>query len=1281
MQTKHWEKAATKLSRRAGNFHVWKEELVRSLSAVAPLDRYIDHSPLIAGSFLAPPVLSAFPTYAEESNLHNYQENDANVRKLMRAVMEQDEWALVQNETSARSMFAAITLRHAAGTAVTLWTLWEKLLTISIDGTSADNIHKAVADSRTILDRIWAMGVPTRDTMRVGALLRAVNGFDKILPQLIDDVAKNRLTEDAIVRRLETEAELLSRNGLVADQYAAIVITDDTMCLRCSGFGHIARKCPSSPQVSEAAHVKAALAKRKDKHTPASAPKSNWRDRDGKKFPPKDGQRKRTGQAHALTLNGVTYVPSTSPVAAPAVADESASASGSDEEGAGAAAEWASALEVDMDNADSATLAAIMAAHAVLRPDTSIIGAASTEDHFLAALAGLTPLPATDGEQCTNAPHPLTVNPATVAYLGQDAWFLDSGATLHCTPEESDLEDVRDVSPIPIRGVGGDRMYARKSGSRVFRLPDGSTLTVSGVLVIPGASLRLISVGRLADAGMKTLFDHKRASVLSPRDDRVLVSATRVGTGLYAIDVGADHTVNAVQSGIPIATWHGRFGHPSADHIEKLVATHAVKGMHVDLSHRPPVCQPCIRGKQKRAAVPKRRAGERAAAFLDLVYVDLTGSQERVATPNGEHYTMNLLDDHTSWPWTFLLKSKDEALPTLIAWHARICRKTGRTLGALNIDNGELRSHALEAWAAPRGITVRFTSPYTSSDNGRVERLHHSIDNCGRAMRIAAGLPETTWGEFVKTASYLFRYRVTKTLPNGVTPYEARFGKKPDVSHLREVGCKAFVLIQNQHVTKIQPKSLEAVFVGYDPTSKSYRLWHRQLRKVMISRNVVFVETHQLAPTPLKPGVSVGAHDPTSPSAPTGWPDPADPPACAPAVPPRVDLPEPSAPPPSSTVPNVSESIPPDEPVADMPRPKRATRAPVKPDSENPLRDRMREDIRAGADRARKRRADGKGPGYDAYVEVERDHSLPEEDVLGAVREEEVSGSELFGEMLDDELVELLASLDVPADDDATLTLKEALAGPEREQWRQALIDEFTSIEKMGVFRLIRRSDVPAGRRILRGKAVLKRKRNEHGAIVRWKARWVVKGFLQVFGLDYNKTTSPTARLETLRILCHIVATHDLELRQFDVKTAFLHGDLPEDERIYMEQPPGFEDPARPDDIWEVLKGIYGMKQAGRVWNKRLNGDMTAGFGFHRVSAEHCLYFRRAENGNFALASIHVDDTTAVGHKEELDRLEQDLRSRYEITVSDGSYMLGIHVQRDRERRLHQQTRLGLEVL
>jgi hypothetical protein len=188
---------------------------------------------------------------------------------------------------------------------------------------------------------------------------------------------------------------------------------------------------------------------------------------------------------------------------------------------------------------------------------------------------------------------------------------------------------------------------------------------------------------------------------------------------------------------------------------------------------------------------------------------------------------------------------------------------------------------------------------------------------------------------------------------------------------------------------------------------------------------------------------------------------------------------------------------------------------------------------------------------------------------------------------------------------------------------------------------------------------------------VRWKARWVVKGFLQVFGEDYSKTTSPTARLESFRVLCHIAAAQDLEIRQFDVKTVFLHGKLDDDEHIFMEQPPGFEQPGTERDwVWELLRGLYGMKQAGRVWNLKFNDVLVNKLAFHRVSAEHCLYVRRSATG-FAIASVHVDDTLAIASSTaELDALENDLCGEFEISVADGSFILGIHVQRDRKRRL-----------
>jgi hypothetical protein len=240
--------------------------------------------------------------------------------------------------------------------------------------------------------------------------------------------------------------------------------------------------------------------------------------------------------------------------------------------------------------------------------------------------------------------------------------------------------------------------------------------------------------------------------------------------------------------------------------------------------------------------------------------------------------------------------------------------------------------------------------------------------------------------------------------------------------------------------------------------------------------------------------------------------------------------------------------------------------------------------------------------------------------------------------------------------------------GEEADLWRQALEEEFSAIKKMGVYKLIPRAAVPAGQHILKGKPVFKRKRDETGAICRYKARWVAKGFLQVFGVDFDKTTSPTARLETICVLLHTCAALDLDLRQFDVKSAFLHGKL--NDPLYMEQPAGFEEEGFPgkDHVWLLMKGLYSIKQGGRVWNEEMNRAMK-GWQFHRVNVEYCLY-RRQTNAGFVLAAVHVDDFLSVASTPAMnDEFESLLRSRWEITVSDGTHILGIHVVRDHERR------------
>lgn len=105
------------------------------------------------------------------------------------------------------------------------------------------------------------------------------------------------------------------------------------------------------------------------------------------------------------------------------------------------------------------------------------------------------------------------------------------------------------------------------------------------------------------------------------------------------------------------------------------------------------------------------------------------------------------------------------------------------------------------------------------------------------------------------------------------------------------------------------------------------------------------------------------------------------------------------------------------------------------------------------------------------------------------------------------------------------------------------------------------------------------------GTRYRHKARLVAKGFSQRAGIDYTDVYAPVVRYESVRILMAVTAANKLHLRQFDVKTAFLHGDL--DEEIYMDQPAGFDDGS--GRVCRLLKGIYGLKQAPRQWNKKFN--------------------------------------------------------------------------------------------
>ena len=165
-------------------------------------------------------------------------------------------------------------------------------------------------------------------------------------------------------------------------------------------------------------------------------------------------------------------------------------------------------------------------------------------------------------------------------------------------------------------------------------------------------------------------------------------------------------------------------------------------------------------------------------------------------------------------------------------------------VGLYNIDNGELKSEEVKTWLESRGTQLRFTAPYTSAHNGRVERMHRTLMGKARMMRLYADLPANLWDELYLTASHIHAKTPTRSLKD-VTPFEMWYGRKPDYSYMREIGCKAFVLIQNRHNPKIFERSIECVLIGYDINSKSYRCYHRTTKRVISSYHVRFLESHE----------------------------------------------------------------------------------------------------------------------------------------------------------------------------------------------------------------------------------------------------------------------------------------------------------------------------------------------------------------------------------------------------------------------------------------------------
>jgi hypothetical protein len=188
----------------------------------------------------------------------------------------------------------------------------------------------------------------------------------------------------------------------------------------------------------------------------------------------------------------------------------------------------------------------------------------------------------------------------------------------------------------------------------------------------------------------------------------------------------------------------------------------------------------------------------------------------------------------------------------------------------------------------------------------------------------------------------------------------------------------------------------------------------------------------------------------------------------------------------------------------------------------------------------------------------------------------------------------------------------------------------------------------------------------------------VAKGYTQVEGLDFGETYAPVARLEAICILLAFAAHHDFKLYQMDVKSAFLNE--PISEEVYVEQPPGFEDPQFPNHVYKLHKALYGLKQAPRAWYECLEFLLRKGF---KIGKADPTLFTRKEGNDLFVCQIYVDDIIfGSTNKVWANEFIRIMTKRFEMSMmGELKFFLGFQIKQLKDGTFISQTKYTHDML
>lgn len=249
---------------------------------------------------------------------------------------------------------------------------------------------------------------------------------------------------------------------------------------------------------------------------------------------------------------------------------------------------------------------------------------------------------------------------------------------------------------------------------------------------------------------------------------------------------------------------------------------------------------------------------------------------------------------------------------------------------------------------------------------------------------------------------------------------------------------------------------------------------------------------------------------------------------------------------------------------------------------------------------------------------------------------------------------------------------KEAMMSPENDDWKKAIQEELSSIEENQVWKLVDKPKAMSDGsklNLIDSRWIFKRKIEKEGT-KKFKARLVIRGFKDKSHYELRETYAPVSRISLIRIVLAIVNKYNLEVRQLDVKTAFLNRKL--DEEIYLEIPEGleYEKEIKKTKVFKLEKAMYGLKISSNRWNKLFYEELKK-LGLENDINEPCLFTWR-KDGRVLILIFYVDDILlASNDNNKLEEVKQSLSKNFKMKdLGEPKNYLGMTIERFRDKKI-----------